>query len=221
MMLYQAMDGQRFDIGSLPEEQGRLFDWSLTEFVECVSWMEFQERTGHGIIEGAKKYARGGWKNHPLFQIQLDMVGRVGVLRKGVLQKELCDMLITPESMRGQFWKNGDIDLSLTVPQWRLLDVPYRVNIRGEKAEEEPRFYQSLECVLEVPDVPDGLPSKKATLRIDPFLVAPDGMRVMPLRDTYMVSVTVPIAERILREGEYGSRYGSGMGSKVTVRMSE
>jgi len=53
--------------------------------------MEFKERTGHGIIEAAKK-SRPDWQNNPLYVIHQDMTGKKGV-ETGELGGDLTDRL--------------------------------------------------------------------------------------------------------------------------------
>ncbi|MBI5066180.1 hypothetical protein HZA97_08145 [Candidatus Woesearchaeota archaeon] len=88
-MIYKTNNGTDYDTSKLKKDELELFDWMKKEYKTCRSWIEFQQRTAHGIIEFAKK-SQKDWQNHPLFVIQLDMVGKKGI-ETGELRGEITD----------------------------------------------------------------------------------------------------------------------------------
>ncbi len=89
--IYRTNNGTEYNVSKSNQKENELFDWMKEEYKTCRSWIEFQQRTAHGIIEFAKK-SQKDWQNHPLFLIQLDLVGKKGI-ETGELRGEITDKL--------------------------------------------------------------------------------------------------------------------------------
>lgn len=85
-MSYKTMDGIVYDLSRFSPEEIRLYEWLQGEAQEASSWTGFCERTSPGIIDAAKRAMGERWSEYPLFQIQSDLIGRVGI-RLGELRK--------------------------------------------------------------------------------------------------------------------------------------
>ncbi len=65
----------------------------VQEYERARSWASFEMRTAHGIIETAKAARGEQWQSHPLYRIQKDLMGNVGVRQKE-LAGEISDMIV-------------------------------------------------------------------------------------------------------------------------------
>ena len=70
--------------------EAKQLEWLASEALTAGSWTEFQQRTAHGVIEGARLRGREDWEQDSLYRLQLDLVGQVGVA-SGELRGELTE----------------------------------------------------------------------------------------------------------------------------------
>ena len=92
-MFYRTSMGEEFDISDFSDEEKRQFNWLIDEYQSAKSWVSFQQYTANKIIEAAKVKYGENWINSPLYKIQLDLVGNVGI-RQSELGGELSDMIV-------------------------------------------------------------------------------------------------------------------------------
>ena len=92
-MLYRTGEREEFDLSPLPDVEWRLFYYMVYEYERARSWAAFEMRTAHGIIEAAKAALGKEWQSHPLYRIQKDLMGNVGVRQKE-LRGEISDMIV-------------------------------------------------------------------------------------------------------------------------------
>lgn len=90
-MIYRTREGKEYPLTTT--EERIIFQWLKQEYDIAQSWTTFQNRTAHHIIEHAKHQLNFAWQQHPLYQIQLDLIANCGI-RNHELQGELSDMII-------------------------------------------------------------------------------------------------------------------------------
>lgn len=77
--LYRCLEGEDIDLFGLHNHHRRPLAWLFHEARIARTWLEFQNRTSHGIIGEARTAKGEDWSSHPLYRLQLDLVGRVGI----------------------------------------------------------------------------------------------------------------------------------------------
>jgi hypothetical protein len=90
---YRSREGVDFDLSQFSEEDNKHLNWVLGEYETAKSWLSFQNRTAHGVIEYAKKQVGDDWQSHPLYKIQLDLIGNIGI-QNNELKGEISDMFV-------------------------------------------------------------------------------------------------------------------------------
>ncbi len=91
-MNYVAIDGTKYVTDNFSETEAAKLVWLYGEARSAASLTEFQNITGHGIIQFAKSILGDSWEGHPLYKIQLDLVARVSV-RCGESKGEISDQI--------------------------------------------------------------------------------------------------------------------------------
>jgi hypothetical protein len=125
-------DGTRIELGAFAEDEEvtRTLGWLTLEASTAHSWIEFQNRTAHRMIERAKKRLGKEWSSDPVYRIQLDIVGQLGALHKELRGE------IRPDFIRLVVWGivQREPSLQATVPtqllsmlETDLSDAKYRI----------------------------------------------------------------------------------------------
>jgi len=85
---YQTIEGILFDLDTLSEEERKLVDDMYRYSLTARSWTNIvQPHIFHGdVIQRSKKAAGANWQQYPLYQINMDLMGRIGV-RTGELRQ--------------------------------------------------------------------------------------------------------------------------------------
>jgi len=74
-MDYIAKKDQRYPLEKMTPEELDHLKWLFREYESCSSWMVFQQRTGHGIVQAAQRKRGKEWSKDTLYLIQLDLLG--------------------------------------------------------------------------------------------------------------------------------------------------
>ena len=93
MTLYYKTKDRKYDLSQLTSEERVLFDRLMEEYRSASSWPSFQQHTARPTLGLAKRINGDNWRDHPLYQIHLDLMGNVGV-RSGKMEGELSDMIV-------------------------------------------------------------------------------------------------------------------------------
>ncbi len=90
---YRTLEGVEYDLSTLSDEEKKSYGWLVKESEAASSFLEFQNRTAHGIIEAAKKKDGTSWSKNFLYQIQLDLLARISI-RSGECKRDISDKLV-------------------------------------------------------------------------------------------------------------------------------
>ena len=91
--VYRMQNGDEWYLHGFNDKERENLEWLLKEYKEARTWIEFQQRTAHGIIEFAKKEYKQHWQDHPLYKIRLDLVANA-CAREGSFKGEISDMVV-------------------------------------------------------------------------------------------------------------------------------
>jgi hypothetical protein len=91
-MTYQDREKNEYDLNTLSPKGKEHMQWLCKEYTTCTTWTEFDTRTSGRIVRLAKKEMRNQWQEHPLYNIQLDMLANIGIQEKE-LREELSNMI--------------------------------------------------------------------------------------------------------------------------------
>ncbi len=88
-MKYQTIEGIVHDLDTLTSEERRIFDDMYKYSLTAPTWISImQPHIFHRhIVDIAQKALETKWQEHPLYRINLDLIGRIGV-RTGNLDNQ-------------------------------------------------------------------------------------------------------------------------------------
>ncbi|MBI4140034.1 hypothetical protein HY483_03670 [Candidatus Woesearchaeota archaeon] len=214
-MQYQCIDGRRYDLSSLNNDDSQIFGRLLSSFESSRSWIEFQQSTSRDVIYHAKRVLGTKWVEHSLYKIQLDLVGRKGIMTGDFKIEDVCDMLVVPEGIRGIFFTNADLELRLTLEQ---LDYVMRPVIISQN-DGELKFYSASECSLM--DENDRDTGRKATLKFDDSIVVQGNILVAYFSHVYHVIFGDAAYRKIIETGSQEVRGNLGAKTKILLVVKE
>ena len=88
MTTHQCLNGEMIDLAALNVAHNQMVASLWDQAAVSESWVAFQNQTARGVIEAAKVKYGEMWSQDPLYQLQLDLVGRIGVARGELRETE-------------------------------------------------------------------------------------------------------------------------------------
>lgn len=76
---HELLNGEKVKVKQGDSEGDSLVRWLINEALKSYSWLEFQQRTSHAVVEYAKEIGGKNWETNDVYKLQLDFVGQIGV----------------------------------------------------------------------------------------------------------------------------------------------